>query len=239
MMNGRDNNSLEQLWGESAIRIFISHTSEYKTVAQDIKLSLENYGIASFVAHEDIKPMQEWQSEIRNALFSMDMLIALLNQNFSESDWTDQEIGVAVGRKVPIVPIRLGKDPYGFIANLQAVNGVGKSAQVIAKEIFTLLFKGEILKDLPIDAYIMAIARTHSYDRANSLAKFLPEIEKLSPKQAESLVKEFNENSQVYRAFDFKASIVYHLKRMTGDDYKITNNELAKVKHIESFTKSD
>ncbi len=229
MMNGRDSESLEQLWGESAIRIFISHTSEYKTVAQDIKLSLENYGIASFVAHEDIEPMQEWQSEIRNALFSMDMFIALLNQNFSESDWTDQEIGVAVGRKVPIVPVRLGKDPYGFIANLQAVNGIGKSAQIIAQEIFILLLKGKVLKDLPIDAYIMAIARACSYDRANSLADFLPEIEKLSPKQAESLVKAFNANGQVYRAYDFRDSIVYHLKRMTGDDYTLKNHVLKKV----------
>ena len=76
----------------------------------DMKNELANYGIASFVAHKDIEPMWEWELEIRRALFSMDFLIALLTEEFSNSNWTDQEIGVAYGRRIPIIPIRIGKD---------------------------------------------------------------------------------------------------------------------------------
>ena len=56
----------------------------------------------------------------------MDALIAILTPGFNESKWTDQEIGVAIGRKVPIVPIRIGLDPYGFIGKYQALQGAGR-----------------------------------------------------------------------------------------------------------------
>lgn len=71
--------------------------------------------MSSFVAYTDIKPTKEWQGEIENALHSMDALAAILMPGFKDSDWTDQEVGVAIGRGVPIIPIMRGLTPYGFI----------------------------------------------------------------------------------------------------------------------------
>ncbi len=211
MTTGKDATSVEQLWKEGAIRAFISHKAEDKKLAKAIKCYLDSYGIASFVAHEDIEPLKEWQLEIERALFSMDMMVALLTEKFSESNWTDQEIGVAYGRKVPIIPVRLGKDPYGFMGKYQAISGSDKSPDQIVGEIFKSLLGdngiGDRLKDLTKDAYILAVARANSYELANDLAGFLPEIDKLSPEQATSLRAAFNENSQVYEAFDFKRSL--------------------------------
>ena len=82
----------DQSWGEGTIRVFISHKAEDKNLANDVKNSFLTYRVASFVAHEDIEPMMEWQLEIERALFSMDLLVALLTPKFSESNWTDQEI---------------------------------------------------------------------------------------------------------------------------------------------------
>ena len=58
-------------------KLFISHISKDKAIATRLKSCLENYGICGFVAHEDIHPTLEWQSEIERALNNMDALIAI------------------------------------------------------------------------------------------------------------------------------------------------------------------
>ena len=222
-MNDRNDSGLKQLWGEGELRVFISHKAEDKKLATDLKTYFCQYGIASFVAHADIEPLKEWSSELEKALFSMDGLVALMTDKFSESDWTDQEIGVAVGRGVPIFPIHLGKDPYGFISKYQAIPGAGKPASSIATEIFTLFLRSDRVSDnlrnIAKDSYILAVSKAGSFSEANYLSNFLPRIDKLSHQQAEDLVKAFNENSQVRYAFDFRPIIATELNRMTGKNY--------------------
>ena len=75
MVNIVSENELEKLWGDGVVRVFISHIADHKVFATGLKASLERYGIASFVAHEDIEPMKEWELEIERALFSMDILV--------------------------------------------------------------------------------------------------------------------------------------------------------------------
>ena len=53
----------------------------------------------------------------------MDALAAILTPGFNESKWTDQEVGVAVGRGSLIIPIRKGMNPYGFIGKYQGMQG--------------------------------------------------------------------------------------------------------------------
>ena len=108
-MDAIQQRELQRLWGDGALRVFISHTAANKQTAKLIKLQLNNRGIASFVAHEVIEPMKEWETEIEKALLSMDLLLALLTEDFAESKWTDQEVGIAIGQKVPVIPVRMGK----------------------------------------------------------------------------------------------------------------------------------
>lgn len=125
-------------WQNDKPRIFMSHLSENKSNAHELKDFLMLYGMSSFVAHDDIIPTREWQQEIESALASMDALVALLAPGFKESNWCDQEVGVAIGRKIPIIAVRFGLDPYGFIGKYQALQGMGKKPNLIAEEIFQL-----------------------------------------------------------------------------------------------------
>lgn len=227
MLNYSNDDHLEKLWGPGAIRVFLSHKSEFKVEAAKIEAYLSNYGIASFVAHEDIEPVQEWVGEIELALSSMDVLVALLTDKFSESNWTDQEVGVAVGRGVLVIPIRLGKDPYGFIGKYQAISGDGKNAVKLADEIYEVILRSNKVSDekkrLAGDDtgndYIAKVAKSGSFSNSNSLARRLPSIKRLSPSQEEALVHAFNENDQIRYAFDFREIITYQLERLTGHNY--------------------
>jgi len=120
-------------------RVFISHIAKDKHKAIRLKTCLAPYAISGFVAHEDIHPTLEWQSEIERALFAMDAFIAIHTPGFSASVWTQQEIGVAFGRGVKIISFKMGEDPTGFISKHQALARGQRTAEQIAKEIDALL----------------------------------------------------------------------------------------------------
>ena len=102
--------------------IFLSHKAEVKDKVQVLKEGLEEYGVEAFVADSDIDPGTEWQEEILGALEDMDAFVPVLTEDFSDSPWTDQEVGYAIARGVPIIPLRLGVDPYGFMGKYQGLS---------------------------------------------------------------------------------------------------------------------
>ena len=128
-----------QGWRNGYFRMFISHITTKKDKASSLKTALEEYGITSFVAHEDIYPTKEWQKEIEKALNSMHCMCAMIYEGFHESNWCDQEVGVALGRNITVLPLIIDKDPYGFLGQYQGIKIKGKYPDKLAKEIFYTL----------------------------------------------------------------------------------------------------
>lgn len=93
----------ERIWTKGYVRAFLSHKAECKLDASALKTSLMNIGVSAFVAHEDIEPTKKWLDEIELALSTQDVCVTLLTERFRDSKWTDQEIGIAIGRGVPVV----------------------------------------------------------------------------------------------------------------------------------------
>lgn len=133
--------------GTKAFRLFISHISKEKTKATRLKDCLAPFGVAGFVAHEDIHPTLEWQTEIERALHTMDAFVSMHTPGFSQSIWTQQEIGFAVGKGVKIISLRMGEDPTGFISKHQALPRGTKTAEEIAVEIDMLLTEDRRTKE--------------------------------------------------------------------------------------------
>jgi hypothetical protein len=132
------------IWRRSTdFRLFISHLSKDKDKAMRLRDCLKQYGVSAFVAHEDIDPTLEWQSEIERALFAMDALVAIHTPGFSASYWTQQEVGFGLGRDAKIISFRMGEDPKGFISKRQALSRQGRTADQIAAEIHNLLAADE------------------------------------------------------------------------------------------------
>lgn len=129
--------------GTTDLRIFISHISAHKDKATRLKTCLGPYGISGFVAHEDIIPTLEWQHEIERALYAMDAFIAIHTKGFSQSFWTQQEIGFAYGRGVKIISLKMGEDPTGFISKQQALARRDRSADQVAEEVDAILMADE------------------------------------------------------------------------------------------------
>lgn len=128
------------------VKAFISHLAKHSSYAMKLRNALKEYDIDCFVAHEDIRPTEEWQNEITKALNTMDFFISLHMEGFSGSVWCQQEIGYAIARGVKIIPIKIdGKEnPEGFIARIQAlIKPKTKLAPELAQDVIELLKQDE------------------------------------------------------------------------------------------------
>ena len=217
--------NLQELWGDGSIRAFISHVSTHRELAHHLKQHLERLGVAAFVAHDDIEPMREWEGQIQKALFSMDVLLALMSPDFRHSKWTDQGVGVAVGRGVPVVAFRMGTDPYGFIGKYQAFS-VGTDPTLMASAVFKYWLQSGDPKLNAVDAYIRTVRDAENFETSNKLAGYLDCISHLSEKQEQALVSAFNENDQAHYAWILKRGMLDFLRRTTGHEYGFDGTDL-------------
>jgi hypothetical protein len=158
------------------LRLFVSHISGEKEKATDLQSALLDLGIAAFVAHKDIKPTKEWRNEIERALKTADALVALLTPGFHESDWTDQEIGFAMGREILIVSVRYGRDPYGFIGVFQAVPGSDGPAAV-ATSLYEAMLSHPKTSLRMRDALVALFESTGSFKEARVRMSLLEAVE--------------------------------------------------------------
>src|ERR1043165_320621 len=110
------------------------------------------------------------------ALSTCDSLVALLHDNFHASNWTDQEIGFAMGRGVPTFAVRLGATPYGFIGRFQAFNGVKKAPSQLARELFDCFRNNKQTKKQMAEAVVSLFEASNSFADAKERIGFLEEI---------------------------------------------------------------
>ncbi|MDP1678906.1 MAG: toll/interleukin-1 receptor domain-containing protein [Candidatus Nitrotoga sp.] len=221
----------KRIWGDDGFRVFFSHKSEVKKETAALKDGLRLFGISCFVAHEDIHPTQTWQDEIEYALASMDGFVALMTENFHDSDWTDQEVGFAVARGIPIIAVRLGKDPYGFIGKLQGLSSTWQTSDV---DIVKVLIKS----DQMLNAYIQALHKCPNWNAGNTLSEVLPSIVRLSVTQIDALIAAYNNlNGELRGSFGFNGTksnmyghgLVPHLNRLGTRQFRFASNRLIEL----------
>lgn len=194
-------------WQDGSLRLFLSHVSAFKAEASALNRRLAAYGVSTFIAHEDIEPTKEWVDEIRLALATCDALACLLTPGFNESKWTDQEVGFAVGRGTLVVPIRLGVDPYGFIARYQGYPGVGKTPEQLAEGVVEILGKHPSTRARMADALVTLFERSSTYAEAKARAKNLSLVRFWTAELSARLRRALQENAQISEAYGVPSQI--------------------------------
>ncbi len=201
LANELQNTVVPSFWSPNEVRIFISHIVEIKDKTSKLSKEIEKYHIKTFVAHVDIEPSKEWLEEIETALSTMDGMIAIFSDNFINSKWCDQEVGYAIGRRVPIVPLKIEKDPHGFAGKYQALPIKGKPHSEIANEIFQIILKNPVVGLKLTSVLIRKLKTSQSWSETKNLLSLI-ELSKYITEDHISLLKEaINENSQVKEAW--------------------------------------
>lgn len=128
-----------RIWKPNHLRAFCSHITADKELVSNVKIQLADYNIDCFVAHEAIRPLEHWHEVLDKALRSCNVLLVFLTDDFHKSNWTDQEIGFCVARKIPIIPIKCNVAPYGFITFVQAITAAHCDPVRISTDVYKTL----------------------------------------------------------------------------------------------------
>ena len=189
-----------RLWGDGKVRLFLSHLAIDRADVSRVKDALALRGVAAFVAHEDIEPSRQWQHEIELALQTMHALAALVTPAFHGSNWTDQEVGWALGRGVPVLPVRLGQDPYGLFGKLQGISGSLNRSSQLAELLVAALLKNPATSAGMRRSLLRAFQAVNSFADAQSLKPLILLVKDYSEVDRDILWKACPENDQTYGA---------------------------------------
>jgi hypothetical protein len=108
-------------WETSNFKVFISHCTSHVEDAKKLRAALAGRGIEAFVAHESIQVSQKWEDVLLIGLRTCDAVVAILTTDFKESDWCEQELGVATAHGKLIVPLQFGVTAHGFFGKYQGM----------------------------------------------------------------------------------------------------------------------
>lgn len=206
-------------WRAGMLRLFLAHLASHRDLAAELQGALRWYGISAFVAHNDIEPTAEWQTEIETALATCHALVALLHPTFHESNWTDQEIGFAMGRGVPVFSVRFGLDPYGFIGRFQAFGGTNKPAKVIARELFDAYRANKQTEGIMAEALVLLFEESSDFASAKDRIGHLEELKVWKTAFSSRLLAAEKRNSQISAAWGVPERITALVEKWKGKGF--------------------
>jgi hypothetical protein len=177
---------------------FLSYQTADEQVAGEIRTLLEELGIKSFLAHEDIEVSQEWRLKILEEVGEVDLFIPILSANYYSSKWCVQESGIAAFRRLTIIPLSIdGTIPEGFIAHVQSTKV--EPGKVTLGSIFPGLAKKD--SAFVIDSILQIIKKSGSYRGAEAnFQMILPYVGKATDEQMRYLLQISLANGQVLHA---------------------------------------
>ena len=101
-------------------RIFISYSHKDSELARKLRAHLQSIG-ARPMSDVDIAGGKLFSDEIRRQISFAHIFVTLLTANSKERPWVHQEIGYALGLRVPVLPLALAELPEGMAQEIQAI----------------------------------------------------------------------------------------------------------------------
>jgi hypothetical protein len=199
-------------WEANHFRLFISHLATFKRTVGALQASLKRFGISAFVAHVDIEPTKEWQDEIEAALYSMDAMAAVFMPGFKESNWTDQEVGIAIGRGALVIPVIRGLNPYGFVAKYQGLQASGKTVAAVANGLFEILVRADRTRARILTCLVATVLTASTEETALDRLSQLSRVADLPRAFAEQLRDGAAQSGLILGAEDLRTRVNHFLK---------------------------
>ncbi len=88
-----------------AFRVFISHSTADLGMVYQLKYWLEANDVEAYVAQLYLQPGIPLAAKVRSAIAASDCVVALLTKDGSRSAWVHDEVGIAEGLTIPILPV--------------------------------------------------------------------------------------------------------------------------------------
>lgn len=182
--------------------VFLSYSHKDRSLAHKVKSHMSSFGFDVFLAHEDISPSADWQRTILKRLEASHIFIPILTGHFCQSDWTDQETGIAVAQGKEIVPLKVTTNPYGFIATRQALK-INKHfpGDACWKIVKSLAGSKKTIGKQVRESLIRVFHNSSTFDIAAANTARLTEIDSYSDTELNEIVQGAAQNQNIYGGF--------------------------------------
>jgi len=105
----------------TAEQVFVSHAPADLETVQELFASIRNLPFGVYVAMEEVEPgrsRHNLEGRIRNS----DVLVAVLTERAATNQWVNQEVGYAIAKGIPVVPL-YENDSYrgGYVDRVEGV----------------------------------------------------------------------------------------------------------------------
>lgn len=128
--------------------VFISHTWDTKSLAEELIKALEKQGIEAWVDFKDLRPGHRWKEELERAIDWAAFIVFLLTPESQATPWQEAEWGAALARTwmdndKKLLPVVFGKtDPPPFLRDWVSLRIDPKTeASVWTREVLNALWK--------------------------------------------------------------------------------------------------
>ena len=196
-----------------AIPIFLSHSSEDKLIAGEIKKTLEPFGIDVFLAHDDIEAGEDWKTILHSEIKKCKIFLVLLSKNYHKANYTDQEFGMALAYKKPVIPISIDETlPYGFMEKFQCMKFGLEITEENIKKLMDLIMNSSSTEKELLDLLIEKLSNAISFNNAAFWANKLSLYSKFTKNQINQIAKALINNNQVSESFRARPKIMHILK---------------------------
>ena len=132
--------------------------------------------------------------------------------------WTDQETGIAVQNGLPILPVKVHRDPYGFIDDRQAVPlKVGEYLKMCVGLLVGLGTQHPLFGRAVRLSFAKGLQASQTYDEAGLIAESLSRLEPFSAEEATAILQAAVGNRQVHESGSASRHLTAFLNRHEKD----------------------
>jgi hypothetical protein len=89
-----------------AAKVFISHSSNDKMIAEAICQHLESAGVQCWIAPRDIEPGADWTEGILRGIASSRIFVLVFSDHANNSEHVRREVARALSLHLPAIPFR-------------------------------------------------------------------------------------------------------------------------------------
>ncbi len=192
--------------------IFLSHSHFDIDAVKILANELGLYGFKVFVAHSDIRLSEEWIKSIEKELNSCKIFIAFLTANFKNSDWCDQESGIAYLNNMKIVPLNCdgNTNSYGFVNKFQAKHLLykvknrdryeeNKFREDVKKIVDVLMDEPEIVRYVRT-SMLDRMEQIYHYHDADCVFSYILKLQPFTEDELVKIIRLSNTNNQIHGA---------------------------------------
>jgi hypothetical protein len=133
-----------------AYRVFLSHSYSDKAAVGAIHDQLAASGIEVWISEQHPEPGSQVSKKILEAIRKTDVLVVLLTEASSVSQYVHQEIGAALIAKKPVIPLStfdVPADRLGMLAGVDWLRVDPSNADAAGAELAAWLLKRRDLKE--------------------------------------------------------------------------------------------